>query len=291
MGSVFHSGEAALQAAAGSRERLAEVGTRVIRQEMPEQHRAFFAGLPFVVLAATDPGGQPHATLLAGPPGLLTATDSRHLQLASLPAPDDPLHPLLTPGARFGLLGIEPHTRRRNRANGRVQARGADGLHLEVTQSFGNCPKYIQPRRAVFDPSWKPGARAEHRLSLNEAERAWIAAADTFFIATAHPSDDADPAHGVDVSHRGGPPGFISVEGNTLGIDDFAGNNYFNTLGNLLLNPQAGLLFPDFARGGLLQLNATAEILPGPPRRLLLRVSKVTHHPAAQPLRWEEASG
>lgn len=287
MGSVFHSGETALQAAAGSRERLAEVGTRVIRQEMPEQHRAFFAGLPFVVLAATDPGGQPHATLLAGPPGLLTATDSRHLQLASLPAADDPLHPLLTPGARFGLLGIEPHTRRRNRANGRVLARGADSLHLEVTQSFGNCPKYIQPRRAVFDPSWQPGARAEHRPSLNDAERAWIAAADTFFIATAHPTDDADPAHGVDVSHRGGPPGFISVDGDTLGIDDFAGNNYFNTLGNLLLNPQAGLLFPDFARGGLLQLNATAEILPGPPRRLLLRVKGVRFHHSALPLRWE----
>ena len=287
MGSVFHSGETALQAAAGSRERLAEVGARVIRQEMPEQHRAFFAGLPFVVLAATDPGGQPHATLLAGAPGFVVAPDSRHLQIAGQTAPDDPLDALLTPGARFGLLGIEPHTRRRNRANGRVLARGADGLHLEVTQSFGNCPKYIQPRRAVFDPNWKPGARAEHRLSLNDAERAWIRAADTFFIATAHPTDDADPAHGVDVSHRGGPPGFISVEGDTLGIDDFAGNNYFNTLGNLLLNPQAGLLFPDFARGGLLQLNATAEILPGPPRRLLLRVKGVRFHHTALPLRWE----
>ncbi|MCK6394594.1 pyridoxamine 5'-phosphate oxidase family protein [Zoogloea sp.] len=289
MADVFHEGEATLQATAGSRERLAEVGARVIRQEMPEQHRAFFAGLPFVVLAATGPGGQPHATLLAGPPGLLTATDSRHLQLARLPAPDDPLHTLLSPGARFGLLGIEPHTRRRNRANGRVLAHGTDGLRLAVSQSFGNCPKYIQPRRAVFDPDWQPGAQAEQRRSLNDAERAWIRGADTFFIATAHPSDDIDPAHGVDVSHRGGPPGFIHVEGDTLGIDDFAGNNYFNTLGNLLLNPQAGLVFADFAGGGLLQLNATAEILPGPPRRLLLRVTHVTHRPAALPLRWEAA--
>ena len=94
----------------------------------------------------------------------------------------------------------------------------------------------------------------------------------------------------MDVSHRGGPPGFITVDGDTLGIDDFAGNNYFNTLGNLLLNPRAGLLFPDFTRGSLLHMNATAEILPGPPRRLLLRVTGVRHHPAALPLRWEAAA-
>ena len=290
MNSVFHAGETALQSAAGSRERLAEVGPRVIREEMPEQHRAFFASLPFLVMATTDPVGQPYVGMLTGSPGFVSAPDGRHLQIAGRPAPDDPIDALLLPGARFGLLGIEAHTRRRNRANGRVLARSADGLSLGVAQSFGNCPKYIQPRRALFDPDWRAGAPAEERAGLSEADRAWIRAADTFFIATAHPSDDPDPAHGVDVSHRGGPPGFITVDGDTLGIDDFAGNNYFNTLGNLLLNPRAGLLFPDFTRGSLLHMNATAEILPGPPRRLLLRVTGVRHHPAALPLRWEAAA-
>lgn len=289
MRSVFHTGEAALQSAAGSRERLAEVGPRVIREEMPEQHRTFFAGLPFVVVAATDPAGQPYVGMLAGSPGFVVAPDGRHLQIAVLPAPDDPLDALLIPGARFGLLGIEAHTRRRNRANGRVLTRSVDGLGLAVAHSFGNCPKYIQPRRALFDPGRVAGAPAEERAGLSDADRAWIRAADTFFIATAHPSDDADPAHGVDVSHRGGPPGFITVDGDTVGIDDFVGNNYFNTLGNLLLNPRAGLLFPDFTQGSLLHLQATAEILPGPPRRLLLRVNSVRHHRTALPLRWEDA--
>jgi hypothetical protein len=64
--------------------------------------------------------------------------------------------PLLLPGARFGLLGIEAHTRRRNRANGRVLARSADGLSLGVAQSFGNCPKYIQPRRACSTRTGAP---------------------------------------------------------------------------------------------------------------------------------------
>ncbi|WP_374496199.1 pyridoxamine 5'-phosphate oxidase family protein [Zoogloea sp.] len=290
MSHVFHSGETALQAAAGSRERLAEVGPRVIREEMPEQHRTFFASLPLVVVAAADPAGQPCVGMLAGPPGFVQAPDGRHLRIAGLPVPDDPLDALLTPGARFGLLGIEAHTRRRNRANGRVGERTASGLLLEVEQSFGNCPKYIQPRRAVFDPGRPSHAPVDEKYGLSDAERAWIRGADTFFIASAHPEDNGDPANGVDVSHRGGPPGFITVDGDTLGIDDFAGNNYFNTLGNLLLNPRAGLLFTDFARGGLLHLDVDARILPGTPRRLMLRVTKVRHRPAALPLRWETAA-
>lgn len=289
MADVFHEGEATLQATAGSRERLAEVGARVIRQEMPEQHRAFFAGLPFVVLAATGPGGQPHATLLAGPPGLLTATDSRHLQLARLPAPDDPLHTLLPPGARFGLLGIEPHTRRRNRANGRVLAHGTDGLQLAVSQSFGNCPKYIHARRVTHLPrsaSPEPihiGTRLDaHALGL-------IRRADTCFIASAHPdaARAGSAAQGVDVSHRGGRPGFVRVEGDDrLTLPDFAGNQYFNTLGNLLLHPRAGLLFIDFADGSLVWIAATAEIIhdgpdvdafPGAQRLVRLHVQTVHH--------------
>ena len=166
MNSVFHAGETTLQSAAGSRERLAEVGPRVIREEMPEQHRAFFASLPFLVMATTDPVGQPYVGMLTGSPGFVSAPDGRHLQIAGRPAPDDPLDALLLPGARFGLLGIEAHTRRRNRANGRVLARSADGLSLGVAQSFGNCPKYIQPRRALFDPDWRAGAPAEERADL-----------------------------------------------------------------------------------------------------------------------------
>ena len=115
MSHVFHSGETALQAAAGSRERLAEVGPRVIREEMPEQHRTFFASLPLVVVAAADPAGQPCVGMLAGPPGFVQAPDGRHLRIAGLPVPDDPLDALLTPGARFGLHVAERRTQTQRR--------------------------------------------------------------------------------------------------------------------------------------------------------------------------------
>ncbi len=85
---------------------------------------------------------------------------------------------------------------------------------------------------------------------------ALIAAADTFFIATAVGAE-AGAAAGVDVSHRGGRPGFVQVNDHrTLTIPDYAGNHHFNTFGNLELNPRAGLLFVEFQRGDLLYLTA-----------------------------------
>lgn len=288
MNSVFHAGETALQSAAGSRERLAEVGPRVIREEMPEQHRAFFASLPFVVVATTDPSGQPHLSVLAGAPGFVSAPDGRHLQIAGRPAPDDPLDALLTPGARFGLLGIEAHTRRRNRANGRVLARSTDGLSLGVEQSFGNCPKYIHPRlpRPLAQP---PGLPRSLGADLDDKARALIAGADTLFIASA-----AAPGGDADLSHRGGTPGFVSVArtpaGVVLTLADQPGNRMFSTLGNLLLHPLAGLLFVDLAHGHLLQV-ATRAAVDMRSRTLQLQVLQACWRPHALGLAWVDAAG
>ncbi len=44
-------------------------------------------------------------------------------------------------------------------------------------------------------------------------------------------------------------------------IPDYLGNFHFNTLGNFLLNPKAGLLFIDFENGHILTLTGTVEIL------------------------------
>ena len=42
---------------------------------------------------------------------------------------------------------------------------------------------------------------------------------------------------------------------------DFLGNFHFNTLGNLLANPKAGLLFVDFATGTTLHVWGLASII------------------------------
>ena len=159
------------------------------------------------------------------------------------------------------MLGIELHTRRRNRVNGIITKIDSDRFEIEVQQTFGNCRQYIQAR--TFAPNKLSNLpQIEEIASLEMWDNDLIANADTFFIATAYQDRAAGINKGVDVSHRGGKQGFVRIENHqTLTIPDFSGNNHFNTIGNLELNPRAGLLFVDFADQHLLYLTGTTETI------------------------------
>ncbi|HJV71481.1 pyridoxamine 5'-phosphate oxidase family protein [Ideonella sp.] len=265
----FHAGERALQARAGLAERLGEIGRRVVRDHMPDQHRELFQKLPFMLLGALDAAGRPWATVATGRPGFVRTPDARTLVLGGRPLGEAALGLQLASGASVGLLGIEPATRRRNRVNGAIAASDEAGLVVQVRQSFGNCPKYIQAREpAPAETPVPPAAPGPIGRHLPPAAAALVRQADTFFIATASPDaagGQTAPNGGVDVSHRGGKPGFVRVddrEGTTsLTAPDFAGNFFFNTLGNITLDPRAGLLFVDWADGHLLLLTGHAEVV------------------------------
>ena len=184
----FHPGELAAQARAGVRERMAPAGRRAIRGIMPDQHRDFFAMLPFIVVGSLDRQGRPWASILSGRPGFLHSPDPRTLTVAARPAFGDPLGDNLAVGSPVGLLGIQLETRRRNRMNGTV-TEWADGrFAVTVGQSFGNCPQYIQARRPSFvaEPDSLGEARPVHAEGpvLSSRAAALVVAADTFFIAT-----------------------------------------------------------------------------------------------------------
>lgn len=289
--SPWHAGEKRLQEQVGVSERMEVFGQKVIRDYMPDQHRAFYQQLPFIVAGAVDQGGKPWATLLEGPAGFVSSPDPRQLLIDCHPASDDPAAPGLAAGEAIGLLGIELHTRRRNRINGLI-AQGASGaLQVRVEQSFGNCPQYIQLRQytRVDEP---PQGRIDAR-GLDATTAQMIANADTFFVASY--IDHADGHRSVDVSHRGGRPGFVRVEGNRLSIPDYAGNLHFNTLGNLLENPVAGLLFVDFSSGDVLQVTGRTEVIldsplitvfEGAERLWTLDIEQVVLRRAAVSLRW-----
>lgn len=290
--SAFHAGEAACHADVGVKERMARLGSQVIRGYMPEQHRDFFPMLPFVVVGSVDERGQPSASLLSAPDGFVFSPDPRSLRVDALPFTDDPLHENLHAGAPLGLLGIQAHTRRRNRVNGRVRARDAIGFDLGVEQSFGNCPKYIVPREAVYVGA--ETRRAELASGLDERARRLIAASDTFYLASAHPNarQSREASEGVDVSHRGGPPGFAHFTSDrSFSIPDFQGNNFFNTLGNLRLDPRAGLLFIDIASGDVLSLEADASATPGShPLATAANTGRVVRFEVRRSRFWERAS-
>lgn len=255
MATPWHKGEQTLQARAGVAARMAEVGSRAVRTAMPDQHRQFFAQLPFLLAGSRDQAGNVWASLLAGAPGFVSSPDPKTLTVAARPVSGDPLAGVLAPGLPLGILGIEVTTRRRNRANGHVLTSGPDGFTVSVEESFGNCPKYIT--RRDYGEVRETIARQEKLTSLDDAAQALITTATTFFVASTGGSGMLP-----DVSHRGGPPGFVRFEQDgTLTVPDYAGNSFFNTLGNLLLYPHAGLLFPDFRSGDLLQLSGAAGLV------------------------------
>lgn len=277
----FHAGEKEAQARAGF-----HVPFAPIRDTLTAQHRDFFPRLPFLLAAAPDEQGAPSAGVLTGTPGFVSSPDPRLLRVRPGHAAWDVQ---LRPGAPVGILGIDLATRRRNRASGLAIRVEGHGFDLAIEQSFGNCPQYIQGRLVETDTAGTATVRATLD-ALDDDARRMIAGADTFFVAS---SSEAGPEGAPDISHRGGPPGFVRIEGDRLRIPDYSGNRYFNTLGNFLLNPWAGLLFLDFATGNALHLTGTVSVdweppndLPGAQRSWTLRVERGWRQPAAIPLRW-----
>ena len=272
-------------------------GGNGIRSFMTEQHRQFFTQLPYLFVGAIDEAGWPIATQLAGPPGFVQSPDSVTLRIAALPDAGDPAARAFALDRDLGILGIDFSTRRRIRANGRIVGRDAGGIRVAVHQSFGNCPQYIQLRTlasAEAVPRKVGSTSLDSFAQLDEAARSSIENADTFLVAS-RSRTGRGAAFGADISHRGGRPGFIRVAGDVLTIPDFRGNRYFNTLGNLNVEPRASLLFVDFETGDLLQLQGSAEIdwngataheFRGAERLWRFHVARGWRRKAASPLRW-----
>ena len=261
--SPFHQGEQKIQHRLGVREKMERFGRQVIRDFMPEQHQEFYAQLPFILVAHADQQGWPWASLLFNQPGFISAVDNKHIQINASPVLGDPLNDAMEQGDRWGLLGIELETRRRNRLAAHINHVSEKGVELVVDQAFGNCPQYIQKRQLnTIDPHLMPSAQVLELTQFDQSAIDLISHSDTFFVASFIANGSDAISEGADVSHRGGKPGFIRVDdAYSLTIPDYLGNFHFNTLGNFLENPKAGLLFIDFTQGHLLTLTGTVEIL------------------------------
>ena len=97
--SPYHPGETAVQERAGARAFAERIGRQVIRDHMPEQHRAFFGMLPYVFMSSLDRQGRPWASVLSGAPGFLRSPDPRRLFVSALPLRGDPARDNIHVGA------------------------------------------------------------------------------------------------------------------------------------------------------------------------------------------------
>lgn len=319
---VFHEGEKEIQTRVGVRQDLEYWGARAIRPFFPEQHRTFFSQLPFIILSARDEDGLPWVTLLTHNNNeqweninnasllqpFISSPEETSLHFSASAITGDALESALVDGAEVGLIGIELESRRRNRANGVLSNVSHNSMTFDVTQSFGNCPQYISERllqSVNVDPLQINTSRHQ---SLTSPMKHWIEQSDTLFIGSGFEktgiidtAEDGNISYGMDASHRGGSAGFVSiVDDNKLVLPDYAGNNFFNTIGNLIKDPRVGLLFIDFETGSLLQISGRATIdwdsqevkkHAGAHRLIIIEIDKIVQLDNVLPLRWHLPSG
>jgi uncharacterized protein len=290
---LFHEGERAVQARAGTEDVARRVGQNSIEPDVAPEVLAFLAHQLFLFCATRTPDGRVWASLLVGPPGFAQGIDSRHLLLAARPAAGDPLEVAMAAGpAPLGLLALEAATRTRVRVNG-TATWTERGIAFSVREAFGNCTKYIGARVPVaLLAEGHVDAARRHGDRLDPGQVELVRAADTAFIASAHPQ------RGADASHRGGRPGFLEADddGRRLLLPDYTGNRMFQTLGNLTVDPRIGVLIVDWDTGRTLQVSGTAEILwdgpeverrPKAHRVVSIAVEAVADQVRALPIRFE----
>ncbi len=259
MAGGFHDGELAVQRRASVVAEAARLSGMLAPARLGGGLIRFLVGRTFAVLTGRDRDGRLWISPLAGRPGFLAPASATTLTIHAAPAPGDPLHAL--PAEQpVGLLVIDFAGRRRVRINANFTGADSGTLHVEAAQAYGNCPRYIQrrdlePAPPAGEPVTGEKVSAVRRgTGITAADTALIGAADTFFIGTAHATG------GADASHRGGSPGFVRVDDGHLWWPDYAGNNMFNTLGNLATDPAAALLFAGFGTGQTLYLSGTAAL-------------------------------
>jgi predicted pyridoxine 5'-phosphate oxidase superfamily flavin-nucleotide-binding protein len=94
--------------------------------------------------------------------------------------------------------------------------------------------------------------------TFDAGDRAFIESLDMFFLAT------ADEHGRPSCSYKGGDPGFVRVlDEHTLAFPSYDGNGMYISGGNMLLNPEVGLLFICFERRRRVRVNGTASIEAG----------------------------
>ena len=243
-------------------------------------------------VGALDARGRPWTSLWGGEEGSLNVLNMQMLGIKTLvDRQNDPVlerlfdfrgnNGVVGAGQVVSGLGIKLETRDRVKLSGKVagsiindmggeivaeaqiffEVDSSLGMHnifhylVSVADDQGNCPKYLNIKTikpAIPDPIAHPSP-----LPLPAPALSLIEKADLFFMTAS-----------LSTNHRGGPKGFIRILNNTpslvqLAYPEYSGNRLYQTLGNLSVNPLAGIVIPDFDTGDALYATCEAEILAG----------------------------
>jgi len=259
----FHEGEVRIQSESGvdteTFDRMVEQG---FQPEMSDSEIRFVGQRTFAVAGSIDGSGRPWGSALVGSTGeLFEVLDATTIDIFPTPVDGDPLLENIADNSDIGVLFIDPSLRRRAKSLGHGTIGAEGGVTYSLSRFYGLCTKYIFKRsqQVSADRASTPHDAARTGAGLDADDRSQLGAADTVFLVSHHTE------HGTDPTHRGGPPGFVTViDDTTITIPDYLGNGMFQTIGNLLLDDRIGLLSVDFDTGRAIQLTGRGSIQPSP---------------------------
>ncbi|KAF5693455.1 FAD-binding protein [Fusarium denticulatum] len=240
---------------------------------------------PLVALGTLDSEGRPWATVWGGDRGFARPVAEGVLAFnSSVDTRHDPVFRALwdgiddegvkegainrpNGGEGKGMAGLSIDLETRDRvklvgnmiAGATVEEGKAVQMAMAVTESLGNCPKYLNKKDIV--PNEMAPELVSDKLPLSQGALDLVAAADMFFLSS---------TNGVtmDTNHRGGSPGFMRIiknekDGLDLIYPEFSGNRLYQTLGNFRVNPLVGIAIPDYNTANVLYATGSASILVG----------------------------
>ena len=237
---VYHAGQIAVQEEARTR----TVADRLAGWVGPVAE--FSAGADMFLLATTDDDGALRFTVLSGPPGFVEPAGRPTLRLPVPPA-------IVLAGPEptpCGGLAINLGVWRRARVNGVLAPDGPAACTLDATETFTLCRKYMAPSLGIGE-ALHIGPLSREPLPLDDPWLAEVlAAAETTFLASVSP--DGRP----DVAHRGGPPGFITLDAaaRRLSWPEYIGDGVFKSAGNVRTTGAFTLLVVDIDSGDGVEL-------------------------------------
>ena len=236
---LYHAGQIEVQDEANSR----PVADMLANWEGPVVEFCRVADL--FLLASPDEEGDLRFRVISGAAPLIEVTGPSLMRIAGL------THEV---AAEAGGLAISLSQLRRARVNGRLLP-DADGCVLEAAESFTNCRKYLAPSVAL-----EAGRRvAPDKVEPLSCDEPWLAEllskAETAFLASVSPSGLPD------VSHRGGPPGFIKLDRacGVLEWPEYVGDGMLKSAGNVRATGHATLLVLDLESGDAAELIGEAS--------------------------------
>jgi predicted pyridoxine 5'-phosphate oxidase superfamily flavin-nucleotide-binding protein len=211
---------------------------------------------------------------------LLKVVDSKTLVFATAPNADQgEWSRINTPSQGIGMILVDVERRLRYRINGRAR-QPADSsrfsnewphagrvIEVAVAQSYTNCGARVaaahdlaQDSKATPAPAaW---ANLPHQDRISTTLKEFIESRPFFFMATCTRAGDCD------CSYKGRNPLDSHVvrviDDRTLVMPDYSGNSMFNTIGNILNNDRASLLFIDVQKGVMNRINGRATVLDDP---------------------------